>query len=519
MRKLLLAAALTGAMILSVLAQPEEAAKFDLTLADCILKALDNNLDIKAQAFNPEINGISVGQEKEIFLPKLYFSYMNQNRNVVGSWWLEGTNYSQDSTQYYFYLSEKVVTGGDISLYYYNTTTDSTRKFNSINPMYNNQVLLTFNQPLLKNFGPRISRHNIISAEKTRDISVLELNDTINQKVYEVEIAYWSLVRAIENLAVRQLALEQSLQQLKNTREAARVGTKGNIDVLSAETEVVNNEGQVLSARAQLETYEDQLKALLNLPHEGLESLKSIVPLDKPLLEKPAASLEKAYEISLANNPQIVRAVRELEKSNLGIRYFRNQLLPQLDLSFRLSYFGQGGVRFLYKDDNALTGIVVGQEETTRWDAFQEILSGKYPDWSLQLQLTIPLENVFSRAGLARAKLEEQKSLAEKERLEQGIYFELLEIFKSLRNGEKAMESSTRYREMMEKKVEVEEERYRLGLVQSSEWLFTYQRQLAEAKSREIQALIDYKIAVARLDKVMGIGLKKKNLTFEGFDF
>ena len=67
----------------------------------------------------------------------------------------------------------------------------------------------------------------------------------------------------------------------------------------------------------------------------------------------------------------------------------------------------------------------------------------------------------------------------------------------------------------MEKKVEVEEERYRLGLVQSSEWLFTYQRQLAGAKSGEIQAFIDYKIAVAQLENVMGISLEKHNLTLE----
>ena len=81
------------------------------------------------------------------------------------------------------------------------------------------------------------------------------------------------------------------------------------------------------------------------------------------------------------------------------------------------------------------------------------------------------------------------------------------------------MESATRLREMMEKKVAVEEQKYRLGLIQSSEWLFTYQSQLTTAKSSEIQAVIDYKITVAQLEKVMGISLDKKNLTFEGYNF
>ena len=493
--------------------------KIELSLRDSILKALESNLDIKVQAFNPEISEVSISQAREAFLPKLYLTYRNENSNIVGSWWLEGTNYTQDRTNYTMYLSNKIVTGGDFSLYYYNTTTDSTRRFNSINPMYNNQVLLTFNQPLLKNFGPKINRYDINRAKNQVDISVLDLNNTINEKVFEVERAYWNLVKSNESLKVQQLTLEQFQQQLKNTREASRVGTKSAIDVLYAETEVVNSEGQVLSAQNQLEMYEDQLKALLNLPQEGSDSLRSIVPLDLPSLEKPTIQFEEALEVSLARNPQIVRIERELENSNLAIMYQRNQLLPQLDLNFRLSYYGQGGVRFLYQDDNALSGVIVGQDETTRWDAFKEILNGKYPDLSIQLQLNIPLESIFSRAGLARAKLEEGKNLIEKERQEKAIYYELSEIFKNLRNSEKTMESTTRYREMMEKKVEVEEERYRLGLVQSSEWLFSYQRSLANAKSREIQVLIDYKIAVAQLEKAMGISLEKKNLTYGDFEF
>ena len=161
----------------------------------------------------------------------------------------------------------------------------------------------------------------------------------------------------------------------------------------------------------------------------------------------------------------------------------------------------------------------MGQEETSRWDAFEEILRGKYPDLSIQLQLTIPLESIFSRAGLAKAKLEEEKNLIEKDRQEKAVYFELLGIFKTLRYREQEMVSTTRYREMMEKKVEVEEQRYRLGLVQSSEWLFQHQRGLADAKSREIRVLIDYKIAVSKLEKAMGISLEKKNLTYGNHEF
>ncbi len=519
MKKIVIPICLGIVFISLVYAQEPKAEKLELSLRDCILKALEDNLDIKVQALTPQISEASVIQAKEAFLPSLFLRYYNQNSSIVGSWWLEGTNYEQDRTQYYFNLRKKIFTGGEFTLWYHNTTTDSTRRFNSINPMYNNQVQLTFNQPLLRNFGPNNNRYDLKRAQNQVDISVLDLNTTINEKVFEIERAYWYLVRAHENLKVRQMALEQSNRQLKNTQDAVRVGTKSAIDLLNAETEVVGYEGQVLRERAQLESYEDQLKALLNLRVEGTDSLKAIIPLDSPTLEKPTIGFDEALHVSLARNPKLVRIERQLENSNLTIRYQKNQLLPQLDLNFDLSYFGQGGVRFLYENDNALTGVIVGQEETTRWDAFDEIIKRKYPDLRITLNLSIPFETLFSRAGLAKARLEEQQNLLEKERQEKAVYYELLEIFKTLNIREKEMESATRYREMYEKKVEVEKERYRLGLVPNSEWLFQHQRDLADAKAREIQVLIDYKIAVSQLEKAMGISLEKKNLTFGDYEF
>ena len=78
------------------------------------------------------------------------------------------------------------------------------------------------------------------------------------------------------------------------------------------------------------------------------------------------------------------------------------------------------------------------------------------------------------------------------------------------------METSSLYRELMEKKLVAEEERVRLGLA-TSEWLFQYQRELASAKSDEIRAIIDYKVSVANIERLMGINLKTKNLKFRNY--
>jgi outer membrane protein TolC len=61
-------------------------------------------------------------------------------------------------------------------------------------------------------------------------------------------------------------------------------------------------------------------------------------------------------------------------------------------------------------------------------------------------------------------------------------------------------------------------QRYQLGLG-TIEWLLSYQSQLTNAKIQEIQALINYKMAVANLERVMGTTLKSKGLKFRNYEF
>lgn len=146
-------------------------------------------------------------------------------------------------------------------------------------------------------------------------------------------------------------------------------------------------------------------------------------------------------------------------------------------------------------------------------DALKDILDRRYQNWQIRLILNIPLENFLSRGRLAQAKIEEEQRLVEKERLEKSVYYNLLEVFKALKNNEQRIESTARYREMVEKKLAAEEQRYRLGLT-GPEWLFSYQRELAQAKADEIQAITNYKKAVARLEKILALSLETKGLKF-----
>jgi len=498
--------------------QEQKAEKLSLTLKECITSALANNLDLSIEAFNPDINDASISASKEQFLPEFGLNYYNQKQTVLGAWGVEGTSFPYKSDSYTLDLTQKVVTGGTATLSFMNSMSDSGRAFQVINPAYNSEFRLRLAQPLLKGFGPKANRYNTVQAVNQKDISVSALKAKLIQTIYDVEQAYWNLYSAIENLKVQESSLEQSREILRRNREAVRVGAKSAVEVLNSEVEVARNEDYVVSYRMQVEQDEANLKKILNLPSEAAMSARSLIPSDKPVIEKKQITYGEALQAALEQRPEIVQAERQLESNANDISYAKNQLLPQLDLMFNMWSPGQSGIKYLYQDNNPFTGILVGKVEGSRVDALKEALKTTYKNWSMNLTLTVPLGNVFSRATLTRTKIEREQSLVRLEKQKQSIAYEIAQAIKELQNSERKIKTSAASRELQEKRLAAEMQRYQLGLG-TIEWLLSYQSQLTNAKIQEIQALINYKMAVANLERVMGTTLKSKGLKFRNYDF
>lgn len=486
-----------------------------LTLKDCIQKTLTENLDVLVEAITPEISDVSVVEAKEKYWPQFSFNYENWRYNVLSSWAVEGDNYIQKRNTLTLELSQKIFTGGELTFRLSNQVTDTTRSYSIINPFYRGDMWLEFVQPLLKGFGPKAANKDIHKAQNNLDIAVSGLKSNIIQRVNEVEVAYWNLVYAKRKLQVFVNSLQHSENRLEKLKHSLRMGVKSSLDVLQAETEVANRKNSILSANLQVETYENSLKTLMNLPIEDLATAQSIVPLDEPILEKIQISFDEAMKIAMDENPAIIRVNKEIENSKIDVSFSKNQLLPKLDLRASFWFPGQSGNRLIYLNDNPFTGIVVDEIKGNRFDSMTDVFKFKYSNWAIYFTLDIPLQNIFSRANLIKARLEEDKKLLELKREEKAIYQELFAVFKEIENHERQIDLAKEYRVLMEQKLDAEQQKYDLGLA-TTEWLYQYERDLDQAKSDEIRAIIDYKISVAKLEKTLGINLRSKGIKYKG---
>jgi outer membrane protein TolC len=489
-----------------------------ITLKECISAALANNLSLSIAAYDPAVNEESIAATKEQFLPQFNLSYYKYDQTQPGSWGVEGTAVRTKYDNYSMTLSERIVTGTTASLSFSNGMTDTSRAFTLVNPSYNSNFTFALTQSLLRGFGPKANRIGTLQAEIARDVSVSALKSTLLQTVYDVETAYWSLYSAVENMKVQEAALEQSRELLKKNREGVRIGTKSALDILNSEAEVAQYEDALVSARLAIEQAEAQLKKLLNLPASSPVSGLNLVPADKPAVGKKDVAYDEALRIAFDQRPEIAQAEKEVENYGYSISSYRNELLPKLDLTLSAWSPGQSGILFVYDNGNPITGNLVGKVEGSRIEALKQAVKMTYKNWSIRLDFSLPLANIFSRSSLVKAKLERERALLSLERQKQSISFEIADAIQGLQNAERRIESSRLARELQEKRVAAETQRFQLGLV-GSEWLLSYQRQLTSARTGEIRALIDYKMAVAKLEKAMGTTIRTMGLKFRDFEF
>jgi len=495
------------------------------SLADCIRQALESNLDLAIEALNPEMDTASVAEAREKYLPEFGLGSNFLNQDIPSSWGLEGPSLKTKMDFHQFGVTQRTPLGTELDLGLSTRMTDTSRAYPIVNPAYYSEFRLNLRQPLLRDFGLKANRYPSTKARRQLDVSEAALKTTLLQTVYSVEEAYWNLYYARESLRVLEMSLAQSRETLKRSGEAARIGTKSAVEVLSAETEVAGYEDRILSARLLLEKTEDRLKSLLNMPVAGAglparpeEEPVSIVPSDSPEAERRPVVFKEALATALAERPELLRTDAMIASAATDVGYYRNQLLPRLDLNLSLWYPGQSGVKYVYLDDNPLTGVVIDTITGSRGQSFADMWKMAYNNISFNVSLSLPLSNFVSRAGLARARLAQDQARLQLEKERKAIEIEVTEAVKDVEASALRIETSARYRGLMEKRVQSETQRYDLGLV-GSEWLFTYQRNLAQAKADEIRAVIDYRIALAALDKATGTTIRTKGLKFKGYDF
>ena len=505
--------------LLVVLLRPsfcEEKKVLSLSLEDCIVRTLKDNLRVAVELYNPELADVSLTKAKEFFAPRLDMNFGNQRTENPSSWWLEQADtVINKNLNYSASIVQQVPTGGNLSLSLSGFRSETNTGFQLINPTYRNTLRFDFTQPLLRNFGSTVSRREIIVARNNLDVSISQLRLVLMDTIYSVEEAYWNLVYAVENFKVKQQSLQLARDLLAKNQKEVEVGKLAPIEILNAEAVVASREADILQAEALIRRSEDVLKNLINLSEEEDRMVTEIVPSDKPEFIQKDISLDTALNEALERRPDLRMKKKDIETKEINLSVAKNQLLPGLDLT--LSYWSPGvsGDRNIYPEDNPFAGPI-GTEEGSAWDSVRDAFKLLYTNWSVGLTLSLPLSSFTTKADYVRARMELEKGELELKDIEKQLFLEVKDAVRDIETNAKRVQAYRIARELAEKRLEAEAKKLNVGL-STNYFVLQFQEELANARSMELTSLVDYNLAWARLEKTVGRSLEKRNIKIAQF--
>jgi len=486
----------------------QEKQVLNLSLEESIAKALKNNLNVAVEQLNPGLAQAQLAKANELFIPSFSFNYANNRQETPSYWFIQGAG--TNVTRYFDYsvaVGETIPTGGTFSVSLDNYKSDTNQAFQLLNPRYGSTLRFDFTQPLLKNFGTKVTRRQVLMAENNLDAAELQLRSTMTDTIYLVQEAYWNYVFAIENFEVKQQSLALGRDTLAKNKKEVEFGQLAPIDLLNPESVVAQREADLIQAEGLIARSEEVLKTMINLSAEGDSRSKKLVPTDKPEFREMSVTMDEALKDAADRRPDLKILKKNLEARDLNLSVAKNQTLPGLDLS--LSYWSPGlsGDKLVYLNNDPFLGVVIGSQKgpnNSLRDAFKML----YANWNIGLTLSIPLSNFLTRADVAYAQLDLSQSQLKLKNAEQQVSLEVSDAVRSVETNAKQVTAYRVAREMAVKSLEAEEKKLSVGL-STNYFILEFQDKLANARSTELKAKVDYILSAERLEKAMGRSLEK----------
>lgn len=485
--------------------------KMLLSIRDVTELTLKNNLDISIERINPEIKDREIMESKSEFDPDLALGFIaNKGVKPTASAFASPDVNIAESQTWDIGISQKIITGANYELKFSNEKTKTNSKFAGLNPQHVPHLILSVEQPLLKNFGANINTRNIKIAQNNKKISDNQFKQKVIDIISEAQKAYWDMVFNIEDHKVKQESLKLAQDLEDRVRIHVEVGTMAPIDILQAKAEVASREEDVIMAENKVKNSEDRLKKILNILDSPAAESKQILPADKPIFEEKTLSLEKNLKTAFERRFDLLDAKLELKNKKIDIRYKKNMLFPVVDLKGTFGLNGLTGTALPVTDLN--TGSTTSSNFGGSYgDGIERLFSGEYYEWEAGITFRFPIGNRFAKNKYTAAKLEAEKQLIMLKNLEQKISLEVRETVRKIKTNIKRIHATEASRKLAEEKLRAEEERFEVGLSTSFNVL-EFQRDLSEEQSKEIRAKTDYKKALIDLERVTAATLERNNV-------
>ena len=474
-----------------VTAQP--VARLELSLREAILTALERNLDIRIERFNPLIREAAVLEALGQFDTSVFLtSTLHREKSPPTTVFLAGAPQRPASITDTFSVGlgvrGRTTTGASLQLSYENV-----RTANPPDPGIQNAVLgAQVTQPLLRGAWATVNLSGVRIARNSRRASIYDFQDAVINVIAEVERAYWNLVFSHGNLAVQQRSLQLAEELLQSNRERVAAGILAPSEIIRAESSVAARQAEILDAETAVDDAGDALRRLIQSPESDLAEDLAVLPTDAPRREYEPVDIKWAIYQALTQRPDLIAQKTELENVGVELVVAQNELLPTLDLT--LFYRSKGAGRSL----------------DTSFDRYSSFL---FDDFGASIDFSVPLEQRAAKGSVTQARLKLQQALYELKKSEDAVVVGVRQQLRRVASKHEQIERFRHARDLAGKRLEAENEKLLLGTATTLDVLEA-QRELTTAERDELRAAVDFNTALVDLRRAMGALLEDYQVEF-----
>ncbi len=480
-----------------------------LSLDEAISLALANNQDLNVTVNAAEATDYELVANEGIFDPVLSGFANRNHQDSPSSNQLSGAFLVvQDTYNYGAQVQQLAPWGGTFTLGTSGGRFSTNSQFyniSGINPSYNAGLTVQFSQPLLRNFGFTATKWQIYIAKNTRDAAYQQYVRSVQTTVNNTEQAYWDLVYTIQNLDVKRESLRIAQELNRITKIKIDVGSLAPIDITQTEVGVAQAEQDIITAEGQVGDALDRLRRQLNID-PSLGNVP-IVATDEVHAEPMTVDLRAGTLMAIEKRPEVVAVAYQTQSDEVRLEYWKNQLLPGLNLVGSYGNIGLDGT-IHDADGNPIAFNGLG-------DAYSQVFDRKFKNWSIGLNVSYPILNRYARGqrGASQYLLESDRAVLTT--TQQNVVVDVRAAARAIDTAQRQIVAASKGRELAEKNLDAEKKKFDNGMSTTFQ-VNQIQRDLSAARTTELQALVVYRKAVAAYHYSVADNLEWKKIGVEG---
>ncbi len=315
--------------------------------------------------------------------------------------------------------------------------------------------------------GYRQAKYNHLSTEES-------LRQSEYMTVFNTKQAFYGVLLAKEFVKVAEEAVTVAEKHLRNVKSQYEVGMASKFDLLRSEVQLANLKPQQIRAKNGLKLAELSLKTLL-----GLDLSQPINVQGELTFEPFDPNLEEALTSALVRRPEIQQLKYQKMMAGEFLKISKASRIPSVAIQGAYNIWAD---RLTLKEED--------------WQSY----------YSVNLALSVPIFSGF----MAEAQIAQSKSFLKeldfsKKGLEDMISFEVRQAVLKLSEAKESLLSQEKNVEQAMESLRIAELNFAEGLATTLD-VSSVQAALTQAKTNYSQALYDYVMSRAELDKAVGVG-------------